>query len=149
MFKLFRLILPILFPSWRFFSSIGPSPRVEVGFVTDANASPTDWLSIFPQPEKLSFASSLVRLLHNPQWNERLYINTCAEHLFESHSEFHEQQIAQRLLSAVKSGEIIAPEAAQYLIFRIRTLVSEHEKLTENFVFISRSFSLLPYGVKK
>lgn len=144
-----RLILPILFPSWRFFSSIGPSPRVEVGFVTDAKASPADWLSIFPLPEKVGLVSGLVRLLHNPQWNERLYINTCAEHLFESHSEFHEQQIAQRLLSAVTSGEIITPEAARYLIFRICTLVSEGDQLTEDVVFVSQSFSLLPSGVKK
>ena len=43
-FKTLRLLLPVLIPSWRFFSAIAPSPRVE--FVTlakeDARTGVTD-----------------------------------------------------------------------------------------------------------
>lgn len=109
-------------------------------------STPPEFLPAFPLPEKVSPLSSFVRLLHNPEWNERLYINTCAEHLFETHSEFHEQQIAQRLLIAIQSHKIIAPEAAQHLVFRIRTFVLDDEEVQDDVIFTSRPFSLLPSG---
>lgn len=141
-----KLILPVLFPSWRFFSSIGPSPRIEVGFAAELAGTPLEFLPAFPLPEKVSPLSSIVRLLHNPEWNERLYINTCAEHLFEAPSEFHEQQIAQRLLIAIQSGKIIAPESARHMVFRIRTYAIDEGQVQEDVIFISRSFVLLPSG---
>ncbi|MEN0038998.1 MAG: hypothetical protein AAGC78_18105 [Cellvibrio sp.] len=144
-----RLILPVLFPSWRFFSSIGPSPRIEVGFASTAQLEPADWFPVFPLPEKISFTSGIVQLLHNPKWNDRLYINTCAEHLFESHSEFHEQQIAQRLLHLISAREIPVPINAQTLFFRVRALVAENGQLTEDITFISRAFSLPTSGDDK
>lgn len=141
-----KLILPVLFPSWRFFSSIGPSPRIEVGFATQSDSTPPEFIPVFTLPEKVSPLSSFVRLMHNPEWNERLYINTCAEYLFETHSEFHEQQIAQRLLIAIQSRKIIAPESTHHMVFRIRTFVADEGRPQNDVIFISRSFALLPFG---
>lgn len=114
-----KLLLPILFPSWRFFSSIGASPRVEFGFVADINQQPAEWASFRPLPARVGFWCGLGRLLHNPQWNERLYVNTCAEHLFDAHSTFREQEIGRILLAAIAAGEYVVPQDACFVIYRI------------------------------
>lgn len=144
-----KLILPVLFPSWRFFSSIGPSPRIEVGFVAGKNAEPLSWLSFRTLPEKVGLVSGLLRLFHNPQWNEHLYINTCAEHLFENHSEFYELEIARRLLVAINSGELVITDEAGYFVFRIRALEFDAGQLRDDVVFVSPPFALGLAGVKQ
>lgn len=141
-----KLLLPILFPSWRFFSSIGPSPRIEVGFVVDKNSEPQEWLPFRPLPKKINFVLGLQQLFHNPLWNERLYINTCAEHLFEDYSEFREQEIGQRLLANTISKKLVADGEFQYLVFRIRALEFEAGQVRDEVVFVSRRFALVDAG---
>lgn len=122
-----KLLLPILFPSWRFFSNIGASPRVEFGFAAEMDQQPTEWMPFRPLPAKVGFWCGLGRLLHNPQWNERLYVNTCAEHLFDSPSVFYEQEIGRRLLAAIAVGEYVAPQDAHFMIYRIRAVFRDEE----------------------
>lgn len=141
-----KLFLPVIFPSWRFFSSIGPSPRIEVGFVVDKNSEPQEWLPFRPLPKKINFVLGLQRLFHNPVWNERLYINTCAEHLFEDYSEFREQEIGQRLVAAALSKELVADGEFQYLVFRIRALELDAGQVRDDVVFVSKPFSLVDAG---
>ena len=143
---LLKLLLPILFPSWRFFSSIGPSPRIEVGFGVDKNSELREWLSFRPLPKRINFTLGIQQLFHNPLWNERLYINTCAEHLFEGYSEFREQEIGQRLVAAVLNEEIVADGEFHYLVFRIRALESEAGQVRDDVVFVSRPFALRDVG---
>jgi hypothetical protein len=141
-----KLFLPILFPSWRFFSSIGPSPRIEMGFVADKNSEPQKWLPFRPLPKRINFTLGLQQLFHNPLWNERLYINTCAEHLFEGYSEFHEWEIGQRLVATVLNKEIITDGEFHYLVFRIRALELEAGQVRDEVVFVSRPFALWHVG---
>lgn len=141
-----KYLLPIIFPSWRFFSSIGPSPRIEVGFVADKHSEPQAWLPFRALPQSINFPLGLQRLFHNPLWNERLYINTCAEHLFEGYSEFREREIGQRLLAAVLHKEIVVDDEFQYLVFRIRALESEAGRVRDEVVFISKPFALVNVG---
>jgi len=138
-----KILLPILFPSWRFFSSIGPSPRIEVGFAADKNSEPQEWLPFRPLPKRVNFTLGLQQLFHNPLWNEFLYINTCAEYLFESYSAFREREIGQRLVAAVINKEIIVDAEFQYLMFRIRALEFETGRVRDDLVFVSRPFALL------
>lgn len=126
-----KQFLPILFPSWRFFSGIGPSPRVELGFVIESNEVPDHWVPFRPIPPHLTFAQHLGRLFHNPHWNELLFINTCAERLFEAVDEFHMNEIARRLLAAIQRGEVSIPDSRQFLIFRIRAIYSEDAPANE------------------
>lgn len=126
-----KQFLPILFPSWRFFSGIGPSPRIELGFVLESNEAPGHWIAFRPIPRRLTFAQHLCRLFHNPHWNELLFINTCAEHLFEAADEFHMNEIARRLLAAIQRGEVSIPDNRQFLIFRIRAIYSEDAPANE------------------
>lgn len=146
---MFKLLLPILFPSWRFFSSIGPSPRIEVGFAADKNSEPQKWLPFRPLPKKINFTLGLQQLFHNPLWNERLYINTCAEHLFEGYSEFREREIGQRLVVAVLNKETVVDSEFHYLVFRIRALEFEAGQVRDDVVFVSQPFALMDAGVKR
>ena len=143
-----KLILPILFPSWRFFSSIGPSPRIEVGFVADKNSEPQEWLPFRPLPKKINFALGLQQFFHNPLWNERLYINTCAEYLFEGYSEYREQEIGKRLVAATLSKEMVVDDKFHYLVFRIRAIESEVEQVRDDVAFVSKPLSLKGIGDK-
>lgn len=122
---LLRWLLPIIFPSWRFFSSIGPSPRIDVGFVADEGACPDNWISFRPIPPQITFTQQIIRLFHNPQWNELLYINSCAERLFEGGDSFYLTEIANRLLASIAQGEISPPANARFMLFRIRVIYSE------------------------
>ncbi len=138
-----KLFLPIFFPSWRFFSSIGPSPRIQYAFLADIGEVPEVWQSFLAQKPRVTFFQGIGRLFHNPGWNESLYMNTCAEHFFEIHSEFREQEIMRRLLRRISQGSIQAPESAEYLVFRINAVIRENHILTEEHIFTSRPARLL------
>lgn len=69
------LLMPALIPSWRFFRTVGPSPRIER---IAADGTATD---LMPQPAKLTVMQHLLRLVWNPAWNAHLYRVTCAERL--------------------------------------------------------------------
>ncbi|MES2823641.1 MAG: hypothetical protein V4732_08565 [Pseudomonadota bacterium] len=133
-----KLILPIFFPSWRFFSGIGASPRIEFAFLPREIGEPKAWQEFRPRPKYLSFTEGLIRLFWNPQWNELLYINTCAEHLCEEHSIMREHEIMRRILLAVSAGEVKSEPDTHFLQFRIRTLVRENNFVTQPVVFVSK-----------
>lgn len=74
--RLIRLVLPALFPSWRFFKAVGPSPRVE------ARLSDTDpWSEVAAAPPRVSAQQSLVRLFWNPDRNDALFLVSLSERL--------------------------------------------------------------------
>jgi len=134
-----KLLLPILFPSWRFFSSIGPSPRVHIAFSNNENDEPVNWREFRSIPKNVSFKEGAFRLFHNPCWNETLYINTCAERLFEDYSEMREQEIMRLILSAIKSGEISPDANSTYLRFKISAVVRVEKVVTQPVTFISKA----------
>ena len=101
------------------------------------------WLPFRPVPKKINFILGLQQLIHNPLWNERLHINTCAEHLFDSYSEFRERDIGWRLVSAALNKEIVFDGEFQYLVFRIRALETDVGQVRDEVVFISKPFALI------
>ena len=133
-----KLILPVIFPSWRFFSSIGPSPRIQFAFLEKETDEASAWQEFRSKPERVSFLQGLHRLLHNTQWNETLYISTCAERLFEEYSAMREQEIMQRILAAVGRGEITAKPNDMFLQFRISAIVREGYEINNSVVFVSK-----------
>jgi hypothetical protein len=134
-----KLLFPILFPSWRFFSGIGLSPRFDFGFIKYTDEQPENWQEFSVLPEKVELGKGIVRLLHNPEWNERLYINTCAENLFDQYSEFHEQEIARRILCILKQQEKL-PEGYTYFCYRIRAVMIEDNLVKDEVVFSAKPF---------
>ena len=73
MLRLAHLYLPSLFPSWRFFEEIGPSPRIEF-----RRASDSAWSELAPPPAPRRPLDFLARLFHSPAWNEHLYLVSTA-----------------------------------------------------------------------
>lgn len=110
------------------------------------DAIPQAWLPFRVLPKKIDFMVGVRRLFHNPMWNEALYINTCAEHLFEEHSDFWELEIGARLVNARSNKEISADDSARYLVFRIRALELEAGQLRDEVVFVSKPFALANVG---
>jgi hypothetical protein len=141
-------ILPILFPSWRFFSHIAPSPRIELGFITAKLAQPKNWVAFRPLPQQLGLTKSLLHLFHSPQWNELLYINSCAEYLLDGVDEFRVQEIGRRLVNAIYRGEIAAESASYGVVFRIRVLTMQDGQRHDEIVFVSQSFVLKEASAK-
>ena len=89
--ELFRLILPVLFPSWRFFGEIGASPRVEF---KDPSG---EWRDAMGRPDRLAAWVRLWRLVWNPDWNEALFLSALAERLVMEPEPWIETEIAARL----------------------------------------------------
>lgn len=133
-----KLILPVIFPSWRFFSSIGPSPRIHYAFLQNENDEPQEWFEFRPRPGKVSFKESLCRLFHNPHWNETLYLNTCAERLFEGYSEMREQEIMTRILAAVTAKQIAVAADSSYLVYKISAVIREAQVITQPVTFVAK-----------
>ncbi len=75
MLILIHLYLPVLFPSWRFFKEIGPSPRVE--YRVDGGP----WQLATTRPDTFSPRRFLRSLVWNPDWNDALFLVSLSERL--------------------------------------------------------------------
>jgi hypothetical protein len=137
-----KLLLPVIFPSWRFFSCIEASPRIEFAFLQSEQNTPEVWQAFRPRPNRLPLLQGALRLLHNPQWNETLYINSCAERLFDGYNSMREQEILRRICHAVALGEILAPVGSTHVVFRIKALMREAQAINELVTFVSRPCAL-------
>lgn len=136
MLKTLSLILPILLPSWRFFKTVEPSPRVQWALAT----APEVWHSYRPRPEQVPLRLMLWRLLWNPRWNQTLYVVSCAERLYLDPNAQSADQIACRV-----AREIMASTAAGAgALFRFRLVFVQRvgAQLEEEIVFISEAISL-------
>lgn len=136
-----KFILPAIFPSWRFFSSIGASPRIQITLLPAIDSELEVWQEFRPRLARLTIGQGLLRLIHNPQWNETLYLNSCAERLFEIESPWHQQEIARRIAAALVSGEITT-QGKKYWRYRIVALEYSPEAVTETIVLVSDRYPI-------
>lgn len=67
------------------------------------------WQNFQPPEKKFSFAS----LFYNQEWNESLYLYSCAENLALEEDHFYAEEIAKRL------ARIIDPGEANFFYFRL------------------------------
>lgn len=111
-----RLLLPVLVPSWRFFDSIGPSPRIEflvwTQAATEAPGMPAEvappWAPWTLTPETVGVGTMFARLLFNASRNEVLYLLACCERVVDEGSRHAEQQIAARLAAHIRRQRLAA-----------------------------------------
>ncbi|MET0545976.1 MAG: hypothetical protein ABWZ40_06670, partial [Caulobacterales bacterium] len=96
MLKSLKLLLPALLPSWNFFDSIGPSPRIEYALLLTPEDQSPNWREFRPRPANLSFAAMLGRVFWNPRWNENLFLVSCAEKIVDAPTEHSIQEVFQR-----------------------------------------------------
>lgn len=140
--RLLHLWFPVVCPSWRFFNSIGPSPRLEYAI----GPAPYQWQAFRPRPATLTLGQSLWQLLHNPQWNETLYLNTCCEHLLENPNTHWHLPIQQRLQRACQLGEIQLPENTQQMRFRVAYYRRHQQQIQVEIGYTSPAFNGTPQG---
>ncbi|UWQ42969.1 hypothetical protein K3718_07745 [Leisingera aquaemixtae] len=118
MLTLFKLLLPALMPSWRFFKSVDPSPRVEWRLLASPSAAPAPWQEFRPRPQRLSPQAVAGRMLWNARWNESLFLVSCAERLTLAPTEHSLREILRRIAAELQRAQ--PPGALQpYLQFRL------------------------------
>ncbi len=122
MLRLLSLLLPALIPSWRFFKTVAPSPRIEYRLIGPDGAG--GWQEDRPRPRHLSFGQMLRRMLWNPDWNEQLYLVSCSERLIEAPSQHSLDEINIRVAR-------LLPPGPQQLQFRLVFLSREGDQIVK------------------
>lgn len=117
------LLMPTLFPSWRFFDAIGPSPRIE--YRTTCNAS---WRPMTVLPERLGVLALFKRLFFSPLWNEHLFLVSTATRLAVDPTLHDVNEIAARL------SRMLDPTEVETFQFRILFVAREDGRIGQ-FVF--------------
>lgn len=136
MLHAFRLLLPALIPSWRFFDTIAPSPRIEFALLQTAQDEPIEWQEFRPRPARLSASRLLMRLFWNPKWNESLFLVGCAERLMSEPTEYEAREILRRIRADLqRRGR--DTETLPYLRFRLAFLSRQGREIRKDIVFLS------------
>jgi hypothetical protein len=136
-------LLPALLPSWRFFDSIGPSPRLEFCLLQHAADTPLQWLRFRPVVQRMTVPAQLRSLLWNPRGNEALYLLSSSEKLLQRQSIAAQMEIAQRMTAAFSSGEIATAPQHRFFVFRLLEIERGDDGLLAQVSFESPVF-LLP-----
>lgn len=100
---LLRLLLPVVLPSWRFFSGVGPSPRVDV-LLEPEGGEPERWQELSARAHHLSARQMTGRLFHNPDWNEYLFVVSLSERLVTTPTPHALRELQRRIEQAVPAG---------------------------------------------
>ncbi|WP_162930062.1 hypothetical protein [Pseudophaeobacter sp. EL27] len=133
MLRLLSLFLPTVIPSWRFFKTVAPSPRIEYRLIEGESIG--DWQEDRPRPTHLGLGQVLRRMLWNPDWNEQLYLVSCSERLIEAPSQHSVDEINLRVARTL-------PEGAQMLQFRLVFLSREGARLVKLVEYESTQVAL-------
>jgi hypothetical protein len=96
--KTLSLVLPVLIPSWQFFKTIEPSPRVQWAQI-DGDAP--RWQEFRPRPQRLGPLRMLRRLFYNAAWNEALFLVSCAERIEAEPTTHSITEIQRRILATL------------------------------------------------
>jgi hypothetical protein len=136
--EIFKLMLPALVPSWRFFDEIAPSPCVEFAVLETPQGDSSTWKVFRPRPARLSATSMFQRLFWNPHWNETLFLVSCSERLMESGDPFYVREIFKRI-----KDDLAKDIAAPYVQFRLVFVHREGDELQKNILFVSPPMSLV------
>ncbi len=92
-----ELLLPALIPSWDFFRSVEASPRIEYWVAEDGPY----WREFQPRPAQITAGAMVRRLFWNPNWNDQLFLVSCAERLVTDPTEHAVDAIRNRLETAL------------------------------------------------
>ena len=138
-----KLLLPALFPSWRFFDVIAPSPRIQYILFNSDGESVIEWQEFRPRPVSVSLFEMLKRMFWNPVWNESLYLVSCAERLIEFPTQHSEREILTRIKAELSKGESdLTNLDVKSVQFRLMIIRRVGKQLEQEFVFYSRKEKL-------
>lgn len=134
--KILKLLLPAMFPSWRFFDVIGPSPRVEFCPLDNPEDDAAVWHECRPRPARLGFRERLKGFFWNARWNETLYLTNCAERFIQGQEEYASRELRRRLRS-----DLLRAEGAEgipaFFRFRLVFVSRDDESLRRDVAFVS------------
>ncbi len=136
MLQTLKLLLPALIPSWRFFDTITPSPRIEFALLKTRRSKPRTWQEFRPRPARLTFGGMLKRMFWNPRWNESLFLVSCAERLVTHPTEHSRKEIVKRITAELQRHNVDSP----YLQFRLVFVSREGTRLQKHIAFISPTY---------
>lgn len=131
-----NLILPAVIPSWRFFSTVAPSPRIEYVIRGSATDRSGVWQEFRPHPDHVSFGRMLRRMIWNPRWNETLFLVSCAERLIAAPTEHSVVEIQTRVARDVMRGAK-PPALTSRLYFRLVFLDREGADIIKSIEYVS------------
>lgn len=134
MLHLLSLFLPTVIPSWRFFKTVAPSPRIEYRLIEAGRVG--DWQEDRPRPGHLGFGQILRRMLWNPEWNEQLYLVSCSERLIDEPSQYSVDEINLRVARLLPAGQ-------QELQFRLVFVSREQGQIVKLVEYESSPVSLI------
>ncbi len=138
MFTTLSYVLPVLFPSWRFFKTIEPSPRVEWAVVETRATDPFVWRVFRPPPDHLSLGQLLWRLVWNPQGNADLFVVSCAERIQDAPTAHSIAVIRRRVRQ--DAADVGCVDAGAVLQFRLVFVRRDGAGLVRDIVFQSDPF---------
>ena len=144
MWKSIPLILPVLIPSWRFFKSIEPSPRVQWAFTQTGGDAATNWQEFRPRPAYLSPLQMLRRLFWNPVWNESLFLVSCAERIQVEPTEHSINEIRRRVAQEITQVQIKSADENKTPTFQFRLVFVHRDgaQISKEIVFLSEPFAV-------
>jgi uncharacterized protein (UPF0248 family) len=131
---LLSLFLPTVIPSWRFFKTVAPSPRIEYRLIEAGRVG--DWQEDRPRPGHLGVGQILRRMLWNPEWNEQLYLVSCSERLIDEPSQHSVDEINLRVARLLPAGQ-------QELQFRLVFVSREQGQIVKLVEYESSPVSLI------
>lgn len=126
--RTFSLLMPVLFPSWRFFMTVGPSPRVQYRIKGGV------WRESAPMPAHVPLWKMAARMVFNAERNRQLYLVALAERMVATPSA-HSQAELKRLLAARHGGE------GDHMQFRLVFVMRDGDALIEEVIVKSDTFS--------
>jgi hypothetical protein len=147
MLKTFKLLLPALIPAWNFFDWIAPSPRIEYALQNLAEEAVQEWREFRPRPSSISFRATAARLFFNPQWNETLFLVSCAERIAQAPAEAPDDHSVREIFDRIHADLIRtahAPCPARFLRFRIASERRRDDAVVREIIFVSPPRQLNP-----
>ena len=124
------LLLPGLIPSWQFFKTVEPSPRVQWRLLSDDGSG--DWRDYQPRPQSLSVQAILRRLFWNPDWNDALFVVSLSERLMDHPTPHSLREIQRRL-----EGEVAQVPSADRLQFQLVFVSRDGGELIQEITYLS------------
>lgn len=136
MLRNLTLLLPALVPSWRFFDVIAPSPRIEYRLLRGPDDPADEWREFRPRPAQVSPLLMIARLFWNPDWNESLFLVSCAERLLDAPTDHSCDEIVRRIGAQLLRDGVDAKHVP-YLQFRLVLIGRDGAALTREIAFMS------------
>lgn len=135
MWKTLSFALPVMFPSWQFFKTVEPSPRVQWALLSDSEGAVPEWNEFRPHPLTVTPFQMVLRLFWNPYRNDTLFVVSCAERIQQFPDPHSINEIRRRILADLQKLPFDTPD--KLLQFRLVFVHRGEAGLEHEVVFIS------------